>query len=89
MQIYAKYYTEFENQTITTSVGIDADSCTIVESQEINDGEVSSDSGEHLQDFVEVEHHGEYFEFECEGGELTHNSSKEFEKFLHETLLKK
>ena len=50
MQIFAKYHTEFENQNITSFVGIDADSCTIVESQEINDAEVSSDRGEHLSD---------------------------------------
>ena len=80
MQIFAKYHTEFENQNITSFVGIDADSCTIVESQEINDAEVSSDRGEHLSDYVEVEHHGEYFIFECEAGDLTHVGGKEFER---------
>ncbi len=88
MQIFAKYHTEFENQNITSFVGIDADSCTIVESQEINDAEVSSDRGEHLSDYVEVEHHGEYFIFECEAGDLTHLGGKKFENFLRETLLK-
>ena len=85
MQLHALYVSEWHEGKVVTWAYVDTINREI---GEIQQSEVADDF-EHLQlEYVQLEHNGQHFDFECEDGQFTEIGKKDFINFLEETLLK-
>jgi hypothetical protein len=85
MQLNAIYTSSWEEGSIHTRAAICTISRTIVECNASDEGE---NYEHHTGDSVQIEHDGEFYEFECDQGEFTAEGKKGFEELLDKTLLK-
>lgn len=88
MQLFGTYTTEFENDNLmlTNYVALCMTTRTIVHSTE-NTLDADEPTGDVVRESVQVECNGQYFEFECEQGDLTAQGQADFANLLDETVL--
>lgn len=83
MQIFGLYTSQWEEGDITSIAAICTKKCDIVRCDTSDDGQ---DFEHHIADSIQIEHNGEYYEFECEDALLTATGKKDFQNFLSHTV---